>query len=145
MASRCDVMSQGQGWEFAHLLRLLRTNERLWANRPDRSGRISNCERIAQVAHDRRATVSDLLRTLMIKERMSESLVFLANRSFDLSLTKNDWFAEKIRIKSYFYVHFSKVCIFIFSSVAVVRISFVGSLVQIPAMTIFLPNLTCST
>ena len=56
-----------QGWEFAHfaqikwatvsdLLRSLKTNERLWANRSRRSRKISNCERIAQAAQDKWAT-----------------------------------------------------------------------------------------
>ena len=45
---------------------------------------------MAQVAHDKRVTLSDLLRSLMIKEQMSESLVFLANRSFALMLTINE-------------------------------------------------------
>ena len=66
-----------QGWEFAHLLiayllicsgaqitkikwatvshllRLLRTNERLWANHSGHSWQMSNCEWLAQVAHDK--------------------------------------------------------------------------------------------
>ena len=35
-----------QGWEFTHLhiAHLLRSNERLWAIRSDRSGQMSNCE-----------------------------------------------------------------------------------------------------
>ena len=82
---------------------------------------MSHCEPIAQVPHDKRATVSESLRSLMIKEQMRESLrslmikepmreslVFLANSSFTLSLTKNKQFAQKIIIKLYFYVRFLK-------------------------------------
>ena len=36
---------------------------------------MSDCERIAQVSHDKRATMSDSLRSLIINERMSESLI----------------------------------------------------------------------
>ena len=39
---------------------------------------MSDCEQIAQVTHDKRATVNDMLRGLMIKEWMSKSLVFLS-------------------------------------------------------------------
>ena len=39
---------------------------------------MSDCERIAQVAHVKNVTMSDSLRSLMINERMSESLVFLS-------------------------------------------------------------------
>ena len=46
-------------------LRSLRTNEQLCANCSGCSWQKSNCERIAQSAHDKRATVSDLLRLLM--------------------------------------------------------------------------------
>ena len=52
-------------------LRSLKTNERLWAKRSGHSRQISDCERIAQVAHDKWATMSDLLRSLMINEQMS--------------------------------------------------------------------------
>ena len=38
---------------FAHLLILLRSNERLWAIRSDRSRQMSNRERIPQVAQDK--------------------------------------------------------------------------------------------
>ena len=65
---------------FAHLLRSLRSNERLWAIRSDHSGQMSNCERIDQVTHDKRETVSDSLRLLrLINEQiarfLSESLI----------------------------------------------------------------------
>ena len=67
-------IKNSQGWEFAHLLISLKSNARLWAIRSDRSRQMSNCEQIAQVAHDIWATVSDSLRSLMINERMSDSL-----------------------------------------------------------------------
>ena len=38
---------------------------------------MSNHERISQVTHGKRATMSDSLRALMIKEQMSKSLVLL--------------------------------------------------------------------
>ena len=63
---------------FAHLLRSLKSNEQLWAIRSDRSGQRSNCEPIAQVTHEKWATVSDSLRSLMINEQTSESLIFLS-------------------------------------------------------------------
>ena len=58
-------------------LRSLRKNEHLWANRSDRSGQMNNHERIAQVDHDKRATVRDSIRSLMIKELMSKIARFL--------------------------------------------------------------------
>ena len=57
-------------------LRLLRTNEQLWANRSGHSCQKSDHEQIASVAHDKWVTMSDSLRSLMINEQMSESLVF---------------------------------------------------------------------
>ena len=64
---------------FAHrsFAQLLRSNERLWAIRSYCSRQMSNCERIAQVAHVKRATVSNSLRSIMINEWRRESLVFL--------------------------------------------------------------------
>ena len=53
-----------------------------------------DCEKIAQVAHVKRATVSDSLRSLRINEQMSESLVFF--EQIALLLTKNELFAKKI-------------------------------------------------
>ena len=66
----------------------LKLNERLWAICSDRSRQISDCEqisqvaqdkmnnreRIAHVAHDKWARVSDSLKSLMINEQMSDSL-----------------------------------------------------------------------
>ena len=63
-----------------------------------RSGQMSKCERITQVAHDKGANVSYSLRSLRTNELMSKTLVFfLANPSFSLVLTKNEQFAQKIR------------------------------------------------
>ena len=81
------------------LLRSLRINERLWANRSGCSWQKRDCERIAQVTHDKRATVSDSLRSLMIKERMSKSLI----HSF---AHKKRAICSKKLTKSYFFVRF---------------------------------------
>ena len=54
------------------------------------------CEQIAQDAHQKWATMSDSLRSLTKNEQMSESLVFLANRSFSHFFAKNERFAQKI-------------------------------------------------
>ena len=61
-------LSNIHGWEFAHSLVLLKSNERLWAIRSDRSR--TNCEQISQVTHIKRATVSELLSSLMTNERL---------------------------------------------------------------------------
>ena len=78
----------------------------MWAICSGRSGKMSDFERIAQVAHDKWVNVSDSLRSLRTNGQMSESLGFLlfrANRSFSLSLTKNERFAQKkFGKKSYF-------------------------------------------
>ena len=84
----------------------------MWAICSGRSGKMSDCERFAQVAHDKWVNVSDSLRSLRTNGQMSESLGFLlfrANRSFSLSLTKNERFAQKkFGKKSYFlYVFYS--------------------------------------
>ena len=68
-----------QGWEFAHSLIdhsliLLKSIEWLWAICSDRSRQMSDCERIAQVVQDKWATMSDLLRSLMINDQMRISL-----------------------------------------------------------------------
>ena len=84
------------------------------------SGQMSKCEQFAQLAQDKWATVSKLLRSLMANERiwaicsghsgqMSEwtnHSFFLANLSFSLSVTKNE------QLIFYFFckvVHFSEV------------------------------------
>ena len=63
-----------QGWEFAHSLIahwliFLKSNERLWASRSDRSRQMSDRERIAQVAQRKWATTSESLRSLKTTER----------------------------------------------------------------------------
>ena len=96
---------------FAHrsFAQLLRSNERLWVIRSYCSRQMSNCERIAQVAHVKRATVSNSLRSIMINEWRRESLVFWGNCSFALSLTKNEQFALKNLTE---IVFFSTFCFF---------------------------------
>ena len=97
-------MAWFQGWEFTHLLRSLRTNERLRANGSDCSGQRSNCERSALVTHDKRATVSESLRSLTKNEwpwailsgrspKMSE----WANRSFFEQMSESIFFSQKTR------------------------------------------------
>ena len=84
-------MHLAQGWEFAHsliahllirsyrsnqmsdLLRSLKTNERMWANRSVRSEEMRDRKRIPQVAEDKWAAVSDSLRSLRGNEWMSDS------------------------------------------------------------------------
>ena len=61
---------------FAHLLRSLKSNEQLWAIPSDYSGQMRDCERIVQVTHVKKATVSESLRSLKTNERISESFVF---------------------------------------------------------------------
>ena len=70
-----------------------------WAICSHRSLQKSNREWFAQAAHDKRATVRDLLRSLMTQElRECRIHSFLwANRSFTLSLTNNEWIAQKNR------------------------------------------------
>ena len=75
-------------------IRLLKTNERLWANRSCCSRQMSDREQIAQVIHYKWATVSDSLRSLIINELMSDSL-------------KNCWQKKsKILFFSMFYISF---------------------------------------
>ena len=66
---RLSYIYKKQRWEFAplligsfaHLLISLKSNERLWAIRSDRSRQMSDYERIAQVAQEKWVTMSDLL------------------------------------------------------------------------------------
>ena len=51
---------------------LLRSNERLWASRSDRSGQMSYCERFAKVAHDKWANRSFVEQIACL---LSESLI----------------------------------------------------------------------
>ena len=53
------------------------------------------CEQIAQVSHQKWATMSNSLRSLTKNEQMSESLVFWANRSFAHFFAKNKRFAQR--------------------------------------------------
>ena len=66
---------------FVHLLRLLRSNERLCVICSDHSGQMSDCERIAPVAHDKWATVSELL-------------VFFSKALISSFAKKNEQFAQ---------------------------------------------------
>ena len=58
-----ESVGHHQGREFAHSLISLKSNERLWAICSDCSEEMSDHERIAQVAQDKWATVSELLKT----------------------------------------------------------------------------------
>ena len=53
-------------------LKSLRTNEPPWAIRSDRSKQMSDCEHIAQVAHEKWAIMSDSLRLLRENERFAQ-------------------------------------------------------------------------
>ena len=55
---------------FDHLLRSLKSYGQLLVICSDHSGQKSNCEQIAQVTHVKRATVSELLKSLMTNERL---------------------------------------------------------------------------
>ena len=60
---------------LSDLLRSLKTNERLWANRSGHSEEMSNGERIAQAAHDKWATMSDSLRSLRGNEQFAQNIL----------------------------------------------------------------------
>ena len=62
-------------------LRLLTKNER--------------CERIAQVAHQKWATMSESLRSLTKNERMSKSLIFLSKSLIRSFFEKKEQFTQK--------------------------------------------------
>ena len=49
----------------------------MWANRSDRSPKMSNNERFAYIAQRKWVIMRELLRSLTKNERMSESLIFL--------------------------------------------------------------------
>ena len=88
---------------MSNLLRSLRTNERRWANHSGCSCQKSDHEQITQVTHDKWVTVSDSLRSLMINEWMSKSLVFsnqIAHLLFRSQKTSDS--LKKIWLKSYF-------------------------------------------
>ena len=78
----------------------LKSNEQLWAIHSDRSGQMSDCEPIAQVAHVKRATMSESLTVTHDKwATMSDSLrLLMINGQISKSLKKFD--------KIYFLVHF---------------------------------------
>ena len=69
---------------------MLRTKEQLWAKRSGHSWQKSDCEWIAQVAHQKWVTVSDSLRSLTKNERMSKSFFFWANERIN-------FFSQKTR------------------------------------------------
>ena len=97
----------------SNLLRLLRTNEQLWANcsgcscqKSDREW-IAQVAQVAQVAHDKWATMSDSLRWLMINEQMSESVVFFERITHSLFCSqKASNLLKIIWLKLYFFVLF---------------------------------------
>ena len=107
-----------QGWEFAqsliaHLVKIAHFNEPLWGICSECSGHVSGCERIAQVSHDKRTTVSKSLRSLMTKEQL------WANRS-GRSWQKSDreQFAQVDHVKRAnegIIIFFSKLFISIFA------------------------------
>ena len=66
------VYTVNQGWECTHSLILLKWNERPWAIRSDHSRKMSDRERIAQVAQ--RNWASEWLILLTKNEQMSDSL-----------------------------------------------------------------------
>ena len=66
----CTNISRAGNSLIRSSLILLISNERLWAICSDRSREMSNCERIAQTAHIKRATMSDSLRLLITKEQL---------------------------------------------------------------------------
>ena len=69
-----------------------------WVIHSRRSLQKSDRERFAQVTHDKRATVSDFLRSLMTKEQRERFVFFTGESlfpSFALSLTKNEQIAQK--------------------------------------------------
>ena len=100
----CNVnifISNTQGWEFAHLLitHLL--------IRSFRSNQMSNYERFTQIAQDKWATVSELLRSLKTNEQPWANP---SGRSWQMSDREqfaqgahdkctNEWFAQKILTK----------------------------------------------
>ena len=85
-AVRSILPSIRQGWESAHSLIWLKSNERLWAIRSDRSRQMNNREQIAPVAQRKWATMSQSLRLLMINEQMSNLLKNLAKKILNLIL-----------------------------------------------------------
>ena len=60
---------------FAHSLILLKSNERLWAIRSDRSRQMSDREGIAQVTQRKWATVSESLSSLKTNGRFAQKIL----------------------------------------------------------------------
>ena len=89
---------------FAHLLRLLRPNEWLWANHSGYSMLMSKERPWANRSGGswQKSDLNNLLSSLMIKEQIRESFVFLAKGSFTLFLTKKGDSLKKIWLKLYF-------------------------------------------
>ena len=65
----CITLDPDPDRAWNSLICSLKSNERQWAISSDRSGQMSDCERIAQAAHVKRATVSE---SLVFCEKMSE-------------------------------------------------------------------------
>ena len=114
-------MQMMQGWEFAHSLISIRSNERLWAIRSDGSGQMSNYEGIFRLlimskerpwgnCSGRSWQKSDCERFAQVDYDKWVNHFFLANRSFALSLTKKEQFDQKKLTKIVFFgtflVHF---------------------------------------
>ena len=66
LANNSGCYSKTAGLGICSSLRLLRSNEWMWVICTYCSGQMRDCEGIAQVAHDKWATLSDSLRSLMI-------------------------------------------------------------------------------
>ena len=109
---------------FAYLLISLKPNERLWAIRSDRSNQMSDCERFAQIAQNKWATMSESLRSLRGNEppwancsgrsrQMSkhEQFAQVAQRKWAIVsewlrlLTKNERMSESLIFLSKLLIH----------------------------------------
>ena len=84
---------------FAHLLISLKSNERLWKIRSERSRQMSNREQIAQVTQRKWAIVSDSLRSLWGNERC-EWIAHFAHEKW-----ANERFAQKILARKIFFYY----------------------------------------
>ena len=91
---------------IAHLLKIAHCNEQLWAICSDCSGKMRNCEEIAQVAHDKWAIVSKSLRLLMTKEWLLRLLMI--KEQIALLLTKTSNLLKNILNKIIFFVSLKK-------------------------------------
>ena len=79
-------IAQDKWANVSESLKSLRTNERLWANRSGRSGQMSDCEQIAQIAHDIWVNVSDLLRLLSEWAKGSQKMSYFTNTCFNVQI-----------------------------------------------------------